>query len=183
MFLNAVMVRDSVRKLPELRDIASRKYPRLPLSDLCVKINYTVVPPTFGVFPLHDSQTIFPSDEAIANTLIKLSGDAADIQRVKRTLIVGEISDGNHSSNMFYVMDSLLWDNSEYGRLDTMIRAAQSSANHLGSQRGARELPGSWQCVGRRSELDHPKLRRRIEKLVEEERRRWKDVQDTWLTA
>ncbi len=180
-FLNAVMARDSVRNLPELRDIASRKYP-LPLRQLCVKINYCVVPPTFDIFPLH-SHTIYAGSDIITTKLRQVFDDSAGtIRRRKQTIILGEISFGSYSRNMYHVMDSL-WDNSEYGRLDTMIRVAQSSANDLGTEGGIHDLPGNWQCVGHRTEMDNPKLRKWIKILVKEERKRWNDVQGTWLTA
>ncbi len=183
IFIKAVMARDSVRKLPELIVMASRKYPQLPLSELCVKINYCVVPPTFDLFPLHNSQTIYASDDDMSNFIKEvLDSSAGTIRRLKRTAIVGKISHGSYSTNMLHSMDSF-WDKAEYERLDRMIRVAQSRANDLGPEGGIHELPGNWQSVGRRTEMNNPKLRKRIENLVKEERRRWNDVQGTWLTA
>lgn len=74
-FINAVMVRDSVRKLPELRAIAIRKFPKLPLSKLSIQIDYGVVPPTFDVFHVPDS--IMLSDDIMTNNRTKLSDDDA----------------------------------------------------------------------------------------------------------
>ncbi len=184
MFLHAVMVRDAVRKLPELRAMASRKYPHLPLSEVCIKICYRVVPTTVDIFLWRDFRSMFPNQNIMANNLSELSDNGASrSQSRKRTMIVGELSDGSHVSDIVYVMASLLWDSLAYERLDTMIRAAHSSANDGGFERGVDDSQGTWQCVSRRTEMNNPKLRKRIEALVKEERQMWSDVQGTWLTA
>ncbi len=185
VYVGAVMVRDGFRKLPELRAIASSKYPGLPLSEMGIRINYRVVPTTFDIFPLHDFRTLFSPDSGFLDNLTSVISDdfIRDVRLMQRTLFVGEIFDGKYSSNIPYVMKSLLWDNSEFDYLDRLVGVSRPSANDLGSERTVDGLQGTWQLVGRRTEMGNPKLRKRIESLVKEERRRWSDVQGTWLTA
>lgn len=184
-FFAAVMVRDAVRRLPELRIKASRKYPHTPKAGLWVKINYHAVPPTFDVFPLHDYKKILSRADGVLTNADDVLTDE-DLKRIRRrrtTLIVGAISFGRYSGNKSCIMDSLLWDELKYERLDVMVRNARSMAHDDESNRHPSESSGVWQCVGKKSEFHNPKLRERMMRLVEEERRWCDAVRGTWLTA
>lgn len=56
-FLHHLTLREGANHLPHLRDLVKQTYPNLPLHDIVVKVDYTVIPPVYTLGLLDDTPT------------------------------------------------------------------------------------------------------------------------------
>ncbi len=56
-FLHHLTLREGANHLPHLRSLVKQTYPNIPLHDIVVKVDYTVIPPVYALGLLDDTPT------------------------------------------------------------------------------------------------------------------------------
>ncbi len=176
------MTRDIIRQLPNLRAIASRDHPQTPLKDLGIHISYESIPPVVKILSMgelrriiidngsrHVNQKEVLTDEQIKN--LRDQGISLVLMTLHRAL--------QNRENILRNMMASIWDNPDAWTSEMVNRSADIVPSHddLQAQMIA-QIPAPM-----RTEKNNPKLRRLMDEMIEEERRRRNDIQGTWLTA
>lgn len=165
---------------------AAQTYPRTPLADLWVFIDYHIIPPTYEVYPLSDyHQLVTSRDYVTMNPPISVTDpDIIRLRLEKKTLIVAALSCGMHAGIRVHILSDFLWDRVTDPRVEAMKPNAKLSPSgfdlFMHSTAAFQGSASRTQPRGR-SEMSKPALKRLMDNLVDEEHQRYDDIQGTWL--
>ncbi|KAI0319607.1 hypothetical protein OF83DRAFT_1054763 [Amylostereum chailletii] len=124
MFHHALTIHEAQTHVPQLRLIAEREHPSVPLLDLGVRIDYTVIPPSFSTFVLeeHDiSREARPSESRTQEARGEGIVEKAIARRGRSTLIESVISHGRFNTMVMTLAAHSLWE----GRNGVQVAGAE----------------------------------------------------------